>query len=411
MKIAFLLPQNIIGGGQISVYEHGRHLKKRGHDVTIIYREYVKGRDSIWFPEFGLNHLEWDLINFETDVFDVIIATWWETLFDVFLFDASYYFYFTQDDERRFYEDSNSFKIKFCDLTYKFGDIGIITVPKWWKAVLHKEGNRNVGLAPSGFHENIFNPPKRKPNETGKLRVLIEGPGEVWFRRIEDSFKAVEGLAGIDVWFKARGNYVDPTWKYDKIYFNVSTQELAEIYCSCDVLLKMSEVEAFCLPNVEMMACGGTIITTDFTGHEEYAIDNYNSLVVPVRDIQAARNAIIKLRDDRLLLSRLQDNAYLTAKDMTWSIQTKKFETALVELISDYEGHDYSYTKQQILRLRDIKLSIEILEKENDKLKNHYEKLFQQFHRNEYRIFRFFGRLIYKIPVLGILLRRLLKSL
>ncbi|HRG89413.1 MAG TPA: glycosyltransferase family 4 protein [Chitinophagales bacterium] len=407
MKIAFILPQNIIGGGQISVYEHGRRLQSSGHDVVIIYREYVKGRDEIWFPQFGLKHLAWDDIDLKTTRYDVMIATWWETLYDIFLFNADYYFYFTQDDERRFYEDPNSYKIRFCDLTYKLPDIGIITVPKWWKNVLHKEGNKHIGLAPSGFHETVFNPAKRKPNPNGKLRVLIEGPGEVWFRRVADSFKAVEGLEGIEVWFKARGNYVDPSWKYDKIFFNCTTEELADLYAQCDVLLKMSEVEAFCLPNVEMMACGGTIITTNFTGHEEYSIPDVNSFVIPIRDTDAARNAVIKLRDDRALLARMQAEAYNTARDMTWTIQTQKFEKALLELVEIYKGHDYSHTRQLMNALLDMKIAIEITEKSKQKLERDYNYLFAQHHRKEYSLFRYIGRIVYRIPVVGPLLRKI----
>lgn len=410
MKIAFVLPQNIIGGGQISVYEHACRLQNSGHDVVIIYREYVKGRDEIWFPEFGLKHLDWNDIDFSTIHFDVMIATWWETFYDIFLFDANYYFYFTQDDERRFYEDANSFKIRFCDLTYKFPDIGIITVPRWWKNVLHKEGNKHIGLAPSGFHETVFNPSKRIANPDRKLRVLIEGPGEVWFRRVADSFKAVEGLDGIEVWFKARGTYVDPAWKYDRVIFNCTTEELAELYAQCDVLLKMSEIEAFCLPNVEMMACGGTIITTDFTGHEEYSLPDVNSIVIPIRDTDAARKAVIKLRDDRALLAKLQANAYETAKGMTWTLQTQKFEKALMELVATYKGHDYTHTRQLVRSLLDTKIAIEITEKNKNKLEVDYTYLFAQHHRNEYRLLRFVGRIIYRLPLVGPLIRGIFAS-
>ncbi len=411
MKIAFILPQNIIGGGQISVYEHGRRLQSSGHDVVIIYREYVKGRDEIWFPQFGLKHLAWEDIDFKTAHYDIMIATWWETLYDIFLFNANYYFYFTQDDERRFYEDPNSFKIRFCDFTYKLPDIGIITVPKWWKNVLHAEGNKHIGLAPSGFHEDVFNAAKRKPNPNGKLRVLIEGPGDVWFRRVEDSFKAVEGLEGIEVWFKARGSYVDPAWKYDKIFFNCTTEELADLYAQCDVLLKMSEVEAFCLPNLEMMACGGTIITTNFTGHEEYSVPNVNSIVINIRDTDAARQAIIKLRDDRQLLATLQANAYNTAKEMTWTHQTAKFEKALMELIEIYKGHDYTPTRRLVNALLETKIAVEITDKSLRKLEKDYNNLFKQHHRAEYSILRAVGRFIYGIPVVGTLLRNFFASI
>jgi glycosyltransferase involved in cell wall biosynthesis len=405
MKIAFVLPQNVVGGGQISVYENARRLQTSGHDVVVIFREYKQGRDEVCFPKYGIKHLKWEDIDFNTAFYDVIIATWWEILYDVFLLNATNYFYYVQDDERRFYDDPKSFNIRFCELTYKLPDIGIITPPKWLKDLLNAEGNNHVEQVLYGYDDKIFTTAIRKPNTGNKLRVLIEGPGHVWFKRIDDSFKALEGLDGVEVWFASRSKHVEPTWKYDKIFYNCSQLELADIYAQCDVLLKMSEVESFCLPNLEMMASGGTIITTNFTGHEEYSRPDVNCFVVPIRDIEAARRAVIKLRDDRALLQKLQTNAYNTAKEITWPIQTIKFEEALYRLIETYKGHDYTHTKQLMNKLLDIKIAIEISEKTKQKTERDYNNLFAQHHRNEYRLFRFIGRLIYRIPVLGNLLR------
>jgi hypothetical protein len=217
----------------------------------------------------------------------------------------------------------------------------------------------------------------------------------------------VAGLEGVEVWFKSRGSFIDPAWKYDRIFHNVSSKEMAEIYSSCDVLLKMSEVEAFCLPNLEMMGCGKTIITTAFTGHEEYAVNGENSLVVPIRDVEAARVAIMRLRDDKELLTRLQANALATARNMTWDIQAKKFEQALSQLMEDFKDYDYGPARKQLLTLRNIKHAAEISEKEKQKLDNDYKQLFHQFHRNEYRIFRFVGRIVYRVPLVGAMLRKI----
>lgn len=387
------------------VYEHARHLKAVGHEVVIIYREYIAGRDNNFSKEFGIDYLVFDDIDVTAYDFDIVIATWWETFYDIFLFNARHYFYLSQDDERRFYEDANSFKVKFCNLTYQIHSIGIITISGWWQKQLQKEGNQYVMVAPNGYNSDVINAGGRVKNDTGKLRVLIEGPGDTWFRRIDDSFKAVAGLEGIEVWYKSRGKFIDPSWKYDKVFFNVSSAEMTSIYSQCDVLLKMSEVEAFCLPNLEMMATGGTIITTNFTGHEEYAVPDSNAIVVAIRDIEAARKAVVKLRDDRVLLARLQANAYQTAQTMKWTVQTVKFEKVLMELVEKFEGHDYSHTRRLMNDLLSLKTAVEISEKSKHKLENDYNYLFAQHHRNEYRLFRFIGRMVYGIPVLGQLLR------
>jgi len=407
MKIAFLLPQNIIGGGHLTVYKHASHLQSVGHDVAIIYRDYVPGRDQQMIGDFNFNILLFDEIFTAPPKFDVIFATWWETLYDIFIFESSYYFYYTQSDERRFYEDPKEIKLRFCELTYRFDKVGFIAVATWLQKMLLAEGGIRAKVVPNGFDPTVFNASDRKYEDGRKLRVLVEGHGNIWFRRIDDCFEALNGVENIEVWFVSRDGFTKPAWKYDKMYVNISSGEMAEVYSACDVLLKMSEVESFCLPNLEMMACGGSIITTNFTGQEEYAVNGYNSLVIPIRDVKAAREAVLKLRDDRTLLKTLQSNALATTINMTWDIQTNKFEAAMNELMDELKNYDYTNLRKRILLIREIKLAGEVSEMEKNKLARDYQDLFRQFHRKEYSAFRFAGRMIYGIPLLGPLLRRL----
>lgn len=410
MNILFLLPQNVIGGGTLAIYYHAYHLTTLGHNVLILYHSYQKGRDKDIINQFNL---KWSQLNeFDFSVhYDIVIATWWETLFEIVLFKADYYFYFIQDDERRFYENKNSHKILYCDFTYNLPGIGIITVAEWLKGqLLVNNCQLNIELSPNGYDSRVFSPlHKFVDNKT--LRVLIEGPGKTWFKRIDFCFKAISDIENIEIWFVSRDGYVDSSWKIDRYFENISPAELAEVYRSCDVLLKMSEVESFCLPNLEMMACGGTIITTNFTGHEEYAVNDLNSIIIELGDIQAARVAILKLRDDRAFLKQLRQGAINTAKNMTWLNQTAKFEIALNALIQKYKDFDYSSTKKQIELVGKIKRHQELLLKEKSKLQSDYTDLFFQHHRIEYSIFRWIGRLIYNFPVLGLIIRNFFKYL
>ncbi len=63
------------------------------------------------------------------------------------------------------------------------------------------------------------------------------------------------------------------------------------IYRSCDVLLKLSKVEGMFGPPLEMFHCGGTAITYDVTGSEEYLVSGRNSLVVPMDDEKAVADS------------------------------------------------------------------------------------------------------------------------
>lgn len=44
---------------------------------------------------------------------------------------------------------------------------------------------------------------------------------------------------------------------------------MREIFCSADVLLAPSQGEGFCIPQLEMQACGGSVIVTDFSAQAE----------------------------------------------------------------------------------------------------------------------------------------------
>jgi hypothetical protein len=90
------------------------------------------------------------------------------------------------------------------------------------------------------------------------------------------------------------------------------------IYSSCDVLLKMSRVEGFFGPPLEMMACGGTAVTTRVTGYDEYIVDGYNALTVEIGDHEGAQKLLKRLIEDRTLLKMLKENGRKTAQKMVW---------------------------------------------------------------------------------------------
>ena len=110
---------------------------------------------------------------------------------------------------------------------------------------------------------------------------------------------------------------------------------MAAVYSSCDVLLKLSVVEGFFLPPLEMMSCGGTAIVTDVSGHEEYVKHEENALVIKMDDLEGARRAVIRLRDDQELLSRLKKNALATADNTTWDLAKSAYQLCLPKINSE----------------------------------------------------------------------------
>jgi glycosyltransferase involved in cell wall biosynthesis len=338
LKIAFILPENSLAGGVFVTYLQAQALKRRGYDVTIVFVKYNASAGFSHFADLDLKFLELSKIPPDSR-FDIAIATWWETFFSLPKVHADKHFYFVQSDERRFYPESDRLNRNWVGLTYSFKQIGVITEAKWIQNFLQTEFGLDVAYAPNGVDNAQFSPmvaplvPK-----AGKLRVLIEGSGGLEYKRIDDAFKIAEGVGDIEIWYVCPDSQVKPEWKYDRLFKAVPFKEMAAIYKSCDILIKVSSVEGFFGPPLEMMATGGACIVSNVTGHDEYIRDGENALLINTGDVPAGRAALRKLVSDPTLREKLSKNGLLTAQKLDWNIQHPKFEAAILQLHRDKES-------------------------------------------------------------------------
>lgn len=76
-------------------------------------------------------------------------------------------------------------------------------------------------------------------------------------------------------------------------------QLVDDVYNTSQVFLCTSRVEGFGLTNVEAMACGAALVTTDNGGSRDYARHGETALVAPFGDAEAlSRHVIAMLEDD-----------------------------------------------------------------------------------------------------------------
>ena len=102
MKIGFLLFSPGISGGSYVVYEHSSRLKRKGHQTCIITPKQVTAEDCAWHP--SAHELDWlTLAQAEQETFDIVLATWWETFFQLRQLRSKQYVYFVQSIETRFF--------------------------------------------------------------------------------------------------------------------------------------------------------------------------------------------------------------------------------------------------------------------------------------------------------------------
>lgn len=95
----------------------------------------------------------------------------------------------------------------------------------------------------------------------------------------------------------------------------IQQNRLREIYSKIDVLIFPSKNESLGLVGIEALACGTPVIGSNIGGIPSYLKDEYNGYLVPVGDVDALCNAILKFV--KLTYSqrkKMRENAIKTAQ-------------------------------------------------------------------------------------------------
>jgi len=341
MQIGILLGSAEISGGTYVIYEHASRLRARGHQVTMITCDTVTPETHAWHPAAA--SLQWRTVPEAVRTpFDVIVATWWQSVFLLHEFKAVRAIYFVQSIESRFFAPENpadhdtrdnSVWMQLCESTYSY-NIPMLTEARWIRQYLYENFNRQAWLVPNGVRKDIYRPDgaavsPRKPN---RLRVLIEGPVDVFYKNVPKSVDLCRRAGVEEVWLMTSS----PVKEYpgvDRVFSRVPVERTPEIYRSCDLLLKLSYVEGMFGPPLEMFHCGGTAVVYDVTGHDEYICHGKNAYVVKKDDEQRVVEVLGRLLDDTDELERLKEGALETAAAWPdWETASAKFESAIEEI-------------------------------------------------------------------------------
>lgn len=334
MKIGFVIWEDVIAGGHLVIYKHAHFLKNQGHHVDAIYVNTKTEYGGKYYPDFNLNIKTFEKAVTNKDKYDIVISGFWPTFYYMQLLTSRHYFYFVQSDERRFFDSPLNTDIPFVGKTYSYPSIGIITEAKWIKDFLINEFNATVEYAPNGIDNALFNAEVAPLMPRGdKLRILIEGPGGVKFKRVDFAFKVANHFNDIEIWYVSSDGHTEDHWKYDKLFKCVNYKDMPSIYASCDIFLKFSTIEGFFGPPLEMMACGGACVVGNVTGYDEYIINGYNALVVDLDNEGEATSALSKLISEKELRAAISKNGMKTAKSMDWSEKCPQFENSLYSLM------------------------------------------------------------------------------
>ena len=109
----------------------------------------------------------------------------------------------------------------------------------------------------------------------------------------------------------------------------LTQKELAKVYQSCSVTILPSLEEGFAGSNLESMACGRPIITTNVTGIEDVMTNYKEGILIPPNNIKAIKEAILYFYENQEELIRMGINARKKAEEYPWS----KFRKGIVGVV------------------------------------------------------------------------------
>jgi O-antigen biosynthesis protein len=327
MKIAYYLPSVGVSGGVAVVCQHANRLQQRGHDVFILTNSEYRKID--WFPNQKVPVIS--RAEFPEDI-DILVATGWETSFEIVGLPAKHKCYFVQSDESRFHPTGSEWQ-GITALSYLM-NFNYLTEARWIQRWLMDNFGHPAALVPNGLDETLFFPSEPLTPKGKKPRILLEGAIAFAYKGMEEAFTAVSDLDA-EIWCVSTLGVPKPTWRCDRFFKQVPLTEMRKIYSSCDILLKLSRVEGLFGPPMEMMACGGTVVVGKVSGYDEYIVDGENALVVDPQDIPAARAAVEKLISDENLRKKLIANGLVTAKNWNWEPSIDHLEAFYQKIFAD----------------------------------------------------------------------------
>ena len=323
--IAFVLPSTNISGGVNVILKHCNILRKNGWDVTAINMD-VSDKNIV--SEDGEVNVVSGVKHEVRSHFDDMVATLFTTLKYVKEYpNVRDRYYLVQNFETNFNDYGSPVK-REANATYTEPDIKYITISRWCKKWLERDFGQKVKYVPNGIDLGRFE--FRKRNFDGKVKILIEGNSDDYYKNVDESFRIADVLdkKKYEIVYLSYQGEPKNWYKVDKFYHRVPHDEVGKIYGECDILLKTSILESFSYPPLEMMATGGYVVALPNEGNQEYLKDEENCLFYGQGNIEEAVEKIERITTDTELRKKLVENAKKVVTERDW----KKLEKEVLEL-------------------------------------------------------------------------------
>lgn len=337
MKILFVLPQFGLSGGVHIVFKVAEILAHTGdYDIVITLPDTQPLKRSRWLTVSSRVSVK-SYADASTQTYDIVFSTWWKTLLTSTLFKARTYALFMQALEGAFYRWGDPEQDVY-DYLIESNVFPCITIARW----LVNYASKPAYYFLYALDKSIFRPtpPLVQHKDEKELIFLLEGPISDPRKNLIHAINFLEKNSLKYIWVGADADKAYVGRNCVALFSGVPLHEMAGIYSSADVLLKLSNIEGMFGPPLEMFSCGGTAICWDVWGSEEYMVHGYNSLLCPMNNFSSLLDSVNALIGDRDLLNKLKVNAKKTADAWPSWIDISQNIVKCINEISRIENKD-----------------------------------------------------------------------
>lgn len=339
MKIAFVLPGKGISGGVRVTCAMADRLRKRGHDVRILF----KHRPS--------------LLDRCKSMRDQLLYTQAEDYLNRFpgRVDA-----FRNLQDCRFYDDEIVVAVGMS-ISAELALLGHVPNPKvqyihgatpWAPELMQKALSMPVPkIIIASYLRQIVEsfgsgeilaiiPNGINPREYFKSNIDQDGVGLIysshWAKDPDTTLSVIDGLMHDypDIPIRVFGADKRPKEIRPAMYRRYpSVQQARDIYSRSQVWVMASRSEGFSMPVLEAMACGCCVVATDCGGTRDLITDGENGFLVPVEDPPAILEKVDLLLRSPDLRARFQRGGLQTAQRFHWDRSIDMLESSLAPLV------------------------------------------------------------------------------
>lgn len=323
-NIVFILPVLQISGGALVILKHCAMMKEAGYDAAVMHQG---DETQEWVEKDGTQLAVIPFRNVSVAAYlDKAVATLWSTVGFLHTYSKiGEKYYNVQNFETDFYLAGNGFRID-ANRTYCMrSSVHYITISKWCQDWLKNNYGKDAAYAPNGIDTAKFYPIRRDWSAR-KIRILVEGNSEDYYKNVDESFRIVDLLEKetYEIWYLSYLGKPKDNYRVDRFFHKVPYEKVAALYRQCDILLKSSILESFSYPPLEMMATGGYVVAAPNEGNIEYLQDEENCLFYEHANLHTAVHAIERIIKDGHLQKRLYANGIRAAKEREWEYVRKK---------------------------------------------------------------------------------------